>query len=209
MRTLQFVFFFVLFIILLQGVQAGGFKDVFGKKGKEKQEDVHAHCVSKMEYDMVLRERDACRTRIKEVMEVNFELEMERDDLKIAIERLQTENTRRILRMENNLRHLELQQNEPHPLTPLLPQPYDPTRQTPPLPPLFSRNVFTVPTQVNMPGNMGSPPLQSTQRRTPQVISSESPGFQRALRANKSYNDMRKRQNAEGHHRGDQDGRPF
>lgn len=197
MRVIDFALLLLLFITLIPLIYAGAFKDVFSKKGKERQEDPHEECMPKNEFTITKRERDNCRSRLTEVMTVNYELEMERDDLKIAIERLQSENTRRILRMENSLRELENHREVVHhpsvPPTPFVPQGYTP--RPPPLQ-MYPRQVFPPHAQVT------TVPLQQPQM--PNVISSQSPGFQRALRANKSYNDMRRRQQAER----DPDNRP-
>ena len=199
MRVFNLACCFLLFMTFLPAIYAGNFKDVFGgsKKGKEKAvEDPHQNCVSKAEYALTVKERDRCRARLHEVMEVNYMLEMERDDLQIAIERLQNENGRRLLRMETRVRELEQQERSP-----ILPP-----SQTIPLHHQQLYDAVPAPLQMGLHHQRSGlastsqpmhPPPQSVPRRVPNVISSQSPGFQRALRANKSYNDMRRRQQAE------------
>lgn len=88
-----------LYVLSIPVVLAVGLKDVYGKMKCDE------------DFLKVKQERDKCCLKLKEVIDMNNQLEMQRDDLIMANVRLQTENTRRIFRMENSIRELEEHQH--------------------------------------------------------------------------------------------------
>lgn len=198
------IYYILIWCVILSSVHCGKLKDAYKVY---KKDDIHSQCISLDKLQEAQAERDACRHRLGEIFTKNAELEIYIEELQQTLEAreaeivsIRNEMSIRIALVENRLHRYTSQTHAetiPPPLHILQGQR---SHHAPPVPALnrpshaqFHQNMD--PPAPRMPVPRQAPQAQEVPlQHTPRMISSESPAFQRMVRANKSYNDLRRRQ---------------
>lgn len=197
----RFPIYLIMILFITQFAECGKLKDAIKAY---KSDDIHSQCVSIDKMQEAQAQRDACRSRLNQIFTKNGELEIYIEEIKQLLEAreaeiisIRNEMSIRLALVENRVKRYTSQTNQQHIPQHVFQRPNVPVPSSHQQYPQQQQNFEAHQQRMHTPHQPQPPPpvpdIPPT-HVTPRMISSESPAFQRMVRAHKSQNDLRLRQ---------------